>query len=427
MNDMLSPGEPKVDVLWSEPRGRLPDLRVAIVHDWFVVYAGAERVIEQMLRIFPQADLFAVIEFLPPELKGFILNKPVHTTFIQRLPKARTKYRVYLPLMPIAVEQLDLSDYDLVLSSSYAVAKGVLTAPYQLHVSYVHSPIRYAWDLQHQYLREARLNSGLKSCLARLMLHRMRIWDLRTANGVDCFVANSHFIRRRIQKIYRRDAHVIYPPVDVSTSTIAPAKENFYLTVSRMVPYKRIDLIVEAFGRMPKRRLLVIGEGPSYDQAKAKAKANVELLGFLPDAEVKALMQRARAFVFAAEEDFGITVLEAQAQGTPVIAYGRGGVTETVRGLASPRPTGVFFSEQSLDAIIAAVEEFETNAGQISSEACRENALPYSPERFRLQYGDFVENAWRAFESEVDSQVFSRDVKAKRIPRTFLGKPLVIR
>lgn len=400
MNDVrFSNGAPKpVDP--QSGTGRLPGLRVAVVHEWLVDYSGSERVVEQILRVFPHADLFAVVEFLPPELKGFIQNKPVKTTFIQRLPRARTRYRSYLPLMPLAIEQHDLSNYDLVLSSSHAVAKGVLTGPHQLHVCYMHTPIRYAWDLQHQYLREARL-SNFKGWLARIMLHRLRMWDLRTANGVDHFLANSHFIRRRIEKVYRRDAHVIYPPVEVGTTSAPPAsKDGFYLTVSRMTPYKRVDLIVEAFARMPQRRLVAIGDGPSADQVKAKAAANVELLGFRPSAELREMMRRARAFVFAAEEDFGITVAEAQAQGTPVIAFGRGGVTEIVRGLDLTQPTGVFFGEQSVEAIVAAVEEFELNAGRISAKACRENALRFSPERFRLDYGEFVENAWHAFASE---------------------------
>lgn len=375
----------------------LSELRIAVVHDWLVVYMGAERVLEQILKLFPHADLFAVVEFLPPELKCFIQRKPVNTTFIQYLPRARTKYRSYLPLMPLAVEQHDLSPYDLVLSSSHAVAKGVLTGPHQLHVSYVHSPVRYAWDLQHQYLRESGLDSGLKSWLARLMLHRIRMWDVRTANGVDHFIANSQFIRRRIEKVYRRDAHVIYPPVHFETCPTSAKKESFYLTASRMVPYKRIDLICEAFARMPQRRLVVIGDGPCFKQIKTKATANIELLGFRSSEELRAMMQRARAFVFAAEEDFGITPVEAQAYGTPVIAFGRGGVTESVCGLDSAQPTGVFFRKQTAEAIVAAVDEFEANSEHISAAACRENAMRFAPERFRREYLAFVEEAWAAF------------------------------
>jgi hypothetical protein len=190
---------------------KLENLKIAIIHEWFVTYAGSERVVEQILNLFPHADLFAVVDFLNDSQRGFIQNKKVTTTFIQNLPFAKTKFRKYLPLMPLAIEQLDLSAYDLIISSSHAVAKGVLTAPHQLHISYMHSPIRYAWDLQHQYLKESNLDRGIKSWIARWILHQIRIWDTRTANGVDLFLANSKFIARRIQKVYRRSAEVIYP------------------------------------------------------------------------------------------------------------------------------------------------------------------------------------------------------------------------
>jgi glycosyltransferase involved in cell wall biosynthesis len=335
-------------------------VRVAIVHDWLVTYAGAERVLEQIIACFPDADLFALVDFL--EDRSFIRGKPVTTSFIQRLPKAKTKYRSYLPLMPLAIEQLDLSAYDLVISSSHAVAKGVLTGPDQVHVSYVHSPIRYAWDLQHQYLNESRLTAGPKSALARLILHYIRNWDVRTANSVDSFVSNSDFIARRIKKVYQRDADVINPPVDVEAFPVLEQKEDFYLTASRMVPYKKIDLIVEAFAKMPQRRLVVIGDGPEMQKIRAKAAPNVEIMGYQPFAVLRDRMRRARAFVFAAEEDFGISVVEAQACGTPVIAYGKGGALETVRDLSHPQPTGLFFDEQSAEAIVAAVESFEAQS-----------------------------------------------------------------
>lgn len=373
------------------------NISIAIVHDWLITYAGAERVLEQMLHCYPDADLFSVVDFLPSDKRGFVQNKAVSTSFIQRLPFARSKYRHYLPFMPLAVEQFDLSGYDIIISSSHAVAKGVLTGPDQLHLCYCHSPIRYAWDLQHQYLRESGLDRGLKSWLARWMLHRIRLWDVRTANGVDHFMANSYFIARRIQKIYRRQSTVIYPPVDIAAFTPNERKEEFYLTASRLVPYKRVDLIVEAFAAMPDKRLVVIGDGPEFAKIKAKAGANVELLGYQTSDVMRDHMQRARAFVFAAEEDFGIVPLEAQACGTPVIAYGKGGALETVRvtsrGLEEENPTGVFFLEQSVPAIVDAVHRFE--ADKIKPGACRENAMRFSAERFRNEFSTFVENAWR--------------------------------
>lgn len=365
-------------------------MKIAVIHDWLITYAGSERVLEQMLLLYPQADLFSLVDFLPAGQRGFIQNKLVKTSFIQKLPLAQSKYRQYLPLMPMAVEQLNLSGFDLVISSSHAVAKGVLTGPDQLHISYVHSPIRYAWDLQHQYLSESGLDKGVKSWLARWLLQRIRLWDYRTANGVDYFVANSKFIARRIWKVYRREAAVIYPPVDVNAFTLHEQKEDFFLTASRMVPYKKIDLIVETFSQLPDKRLVVIGDGPDFKKISAVAKANVTLLGYQTLEVLKDYMQRARAFVFAAEEDFGIIPVEAQACGTPVIAYGKGGALETIRGLDKPSPTGVFFAEQTMSSLIEAVEIFEREGNRIKPHACRENALRFSPERFRMELSKLI-------------------------------------
>lgn len=382
--------------------------KALIVHDFLYIYGGAERVLEQMLACYPEADVFSVIDFLAENDREFIRGKPVTTSFVQRLPKARKHHRNYLPLMPLAIEQLDASAYDLVISSSYCVAKGILTGPDQLHLCMCHSPIRYAWDLQHQYLRESNLERGLKGALARLILHYMRIWDARTANGVDAFVANSEFISRRIRKVYARPSRVIYPPVDVSAFALREDKENFYLTASRMVPYKKIPLIIEAFATMPNRRLVVIGEGPEFTRCKAVATPNVELLGYQSFEVLRDHMQRAQAFVFAAEEDFGIVPVEAQACGTPVIAFGRGGACETVVGLdaaappgASPgaAPTGLLFSEQSVAAIVAAVERFESVRERFTPQACRDNALRFAPERFRAEFTDFVEGSWQRFKA----------------------------
>ncbi|EMN1931416.1 glycosyltransferase [Burkholderia ambifaria] len=367
-------------------------VRVAIVHDWLVTYAGAERVLEQIVACFPDADLFSLVDFLDD--RAFVRGKPVTTSFIQKLPFARTKYRSYLPLMPLAIEQLDVSDYDLVISSSHAVAKGVLTGPDQMHISYVHSPIRYAWDLQHQYLEQSNLTHGPKSLLARMILHYIRNWDTRTANAVDGFVANSAFIARRIRKVYHRDAAVIFPPVDVDGFSLNEVKDDFYLTASRMVPYKKIDLIVEAFSRTPERKLVVIGDGPEMQKIRAKAGPNVEIMGYQPFAVLHDRMRRAKAFVFAAEEDFGISVVEAQACGTPVIAYGKGGALETVLEPRShANPTGLFFDEQTPHAIVAAVDDFERAPQRFTPHACRANAERFSADTFRRRFLDYVEAA----------------------------------
>jgi glycosyltransferase involved in cell wall biosynthesis len=366
-------------------------MKIAIVHDWLVTYAGAERVLAALIKLWPEADLFSVIDFLSDQDRVHLGGKTAQTTFIQKLPKAKTHYQKYLPLMPMAIEQLDLSGYDLIISSSHAVAKGVLSGPDQLHISYVHSPIRYAWDLQHQYLLEAGLNNVFKGKLARMVLHYIRMWDQRTAAGVDDFIANSHFIGRRIFKAYRRESTVIYPPVDTLGFTLQETKQEYYLTASRMVPYKRMPMIIEAFAAMPDKRLIVIGDGPEMEKARAIHAPNVTLLGYQPFAILLEHMRNAKAFVFAAEEDFGISPVEAQACGTPVIAYAKGGVLETICGLDHPAPTGVLYHQQTVSALVAAIGEFENAKPQISAQACRCNAERFSGERFEQEIKDFVE------------------------------------
>lgn len=368
-------------------------MKIAIVCDWLVTLGGAEKLLGEILTCYPEADLFAVVDFIPPQQRGFLQGKKTVTTFIQNLPFAKSKYRSYLPLMPIAIEQLDVSGYDLVISSSHAVAKGIITGPDQVHISYVHSPMRYAWDLQHQYLRESGLDKKWSGLLARYFLHKLRLWDARTANGVDHFIANSHFIARRIAKTYRRQAAVIYPPVDIGRFTPGTNKEDFYLTASRLVPYKRIDLIVETFAKLPDKKLVVIGDGPDMEKIKEKAGSNVTILGYQPDAILIDYMRRAKAFIFAAEEDFGIIPLEAQACGTPVIAFGKGGALETVRGLEHATPTGVFFPEQSATGILNGIEQFEIHQARFLPAHCAAHAARFSPERFRSELMHFVNQA----------------------------------
>ncbi|WP_175943883.1 glycosyltransferase family 4 protein [Caballeronia sp. BCC1704] len=385
-------------------------MRVAIVHDWLVVSGGAEKVLHQIIECFPEADIFTLVDFL--EDRTCINKRPVRTSFIQQLPLARKHYRSYLPLMPIAIEQFDLSGYDLVISSSYAVAKGVLTGPDQLHISYMHSPIRYAWDLQHQYLNEAGLSKGVKSVFARALLHYIRGWDARSTNGVDYLIANSHFIARRIRKAYRRDATVIYPPVDIAALPARVQKDDFYLTASRMVPYKRIDLIVKAFSMTPERRLIVIGDGPDMRKVRAAAGPNVSILGYQSFEVLRDHLQRARAFVYAAEEDFGISIIEAQACGTPVITYGRGGALETVIGIPSERATGVFFKEQTPESLNEAVTRFERNRHAFDPQVCRDNAERFSREKFKAALRAFIEVQLARSPSEtmLDRRAASRDI-----------------
>lgn len=376
-------------------------MKIAVAHDWLTTLAGSEKVLHEILSCFPTADLFTVVDFLPSSERDIVLNKKSTSTFIQKLPFAATRYRSYLPLMPLAIEQLDVSQYDLVISSNHAVAKGILTGPDQLHICYVHSPIRYAWDLQHQYLRNSGLDRGIRSWLARWQLHRIRLWDVRSANGVDAFIANSRFVARRIWKTWRRKAIVVYPPVDVEFFSRADAeKEDFYLTASRMVPYKRIDLVVQAFVQMPERRLVVIGDGPEFNKIKLGAPKNVLLLGYQSREVLRDYMQRAKAFIFAAEEDFGIVPVEAQACGTPVIAYARGGALETVRDLSAPKPTGLFFDAQTVSALHEAVERMERDGSAICADDCRLNAQRFSESVFRDRFGAIVAKEWNDFSAK---------------------------
>lgn len=375
-------------------------LEIYVAADWLVTFAGSERVLASIIQAVGCNRLLSVVDFLNEHDRRFAKGTPVETTFIQKLPKSKRLYQKYLPLMPLAVEQLDVSGADIVISSSHAVAKGVLTGPDQLHISYVHSPMRYAWDLQHQYLRESGLDKGIKGLITKWLLHKLRLWDVRTANGVDHFVANSRYIARRIKKVYGREATVIYPPVAVDDFQVVQDKEDFYFTASRMVPYKKMDLIVEAFTHMPDKKLVVIGKGGEFDKIKAISDGhpNIELLGYQSFNVLKSHMERAKAFVFAAEEDFGITPVEAQACGTPVIAFGKGGALETVRPVGEKSPTGVFFHEQSVDSLCAAVAEFEEQNGLISAAACRENAERFSEARFQQEFSAFVSAKWDEFQ-----------------------------
>lgn len=377
-------------------------MKIAIIHDWLITFGGAERTLEQMLICFPEADIFTLIDFLPERDRGFLEGKNIYTSFLQKFPFIENSYRKFLPLMPLAIEQFQLNEYDLVISSCHAVSKGVLVGPDQLHVCYCYTPIRYAWDLQFQYLKETNLLRGLKSWLARALLHQIRIWDVRSEKGVDHFIAISKYISRRIKKAYRRDSNVIYPPVDTDAFSLTDEKKDFYLTASRLVPYKKVSLIIEAFSKLPDKSLIVIGDGPDLNKCISKATENVKVLGWQPNEVLKKYMQEAKAFVYAAEEDFGIVPIEAQSCGTPVICFAKGALLETVRGINVDSPTGIFFDEQSVDSIQRAILQFEEKSYMITSRACRENALNYSKENFRHLFGDFIKNSWHAFKNDIN-------------------------
>jgi len=379
-------------------------MKKALVHDWLSVYAGAEKCVESFTNIWDDFEVYSLIDFLSDGDREIILKgKKAQTSFIQNLPFAKKKYRNYLPLFPLAVEQFDLSEYEMILSSSHAVAKGVLTRPDQLHISYVYSPIRYAWDLHFQYLRESGLDKGFKGWIAKYFLHKIRLWDVSTAHRVDHYIAISHYIARRIEKIYGKKADVIYPPVDTSSFTIGETTENYYVTSSRMVPYKKIDLIVEAMSQT-KHKLIVIGTGPDWEKIKAKAGKNVELLGYQSFENMKSIIQKAKAYIFAAEEDFGIAPIEAQACGIPVIAFGKGATLETIIGSyasmhdVKSSDTGIFFEEQTIKSLLNAVDLFEQNRDKFNQDIIRSNALRFSKERFEKEFKekiDLIYKEWK--------------------------------
>ncbi|GGI98645.1 hypothetical protein GCM10007978_40570 [Shewanella hanedai] len=367
-------------------------MKVAIVHDWLVESGGAEKVLSELVNIYPQTEVFSTVDFLSDEQRHIILKgKFATTSFIQKLPKSKD-YKKYFTFMPLAISSFNLSEFDLVISSSSSVAKGVVTGPNQLHICYCHSPMRYAWDLQHQYLKESGFDKGVKGFLVKYFLHRMRKWDVTSSFYVDHFVANSNFIARRIKKFYRRDADVIYPNVEVGEFDLVKNKDDYYFTCSRMVPYKKIDLIVETFSNMPDRKLVVIGDGPDMDKIKSKATSNIELMGYQSFSVLKDKMSHAKAFVFAAEEDFGIVPVEAQACGTPVIAFGKGGALETVKEGVS----GIFFKEQNVDSLSDAINIFETM--KFNPVLIREHAEQFSTEHFKSQIQSLVNKKFKEYQ-----------------------------
>jgi len=362
-------------------------VKIAIVHEWFAEYAGSERVVESFTNIWQNADVFALVDLLNENERRIILkSKKPKTSFIQKMPFAKTKHRYYLPLFPFAIERFDFTGYDIIISSSHAVTKGLKKTPNQLHISYCHSPMRYAWDNTELYLGQANISKGLKGFAARKIINYLRKWDLKTASRPDFLIANSKFIAGKIKRIYNRDADVIYPPVDINKFDCVNEKEDYFLTASRMVPYKRVDLIVEAFSKMTDKKLKVVGQGPEFKNIKNRATPNIEFLGYKNDKGLKALLQKAKAFVFAAEEDFGITVVEAMACGTPVIALNKGGTAETVIDCK----TGILFNLQNAESIREAVFKFNEIAGSFDPQKISDYARQFNREIFENKIKEYV-------------------------------------
>ncbi|MGB3750236.1 MAG: glycosyltransferase [Arcobacteraceae bacterium] len=356
-------------------------MKIAIVHDWLVTDAGAEKVLKALLEVYPDADLFSIVDFLDPkERKSIVGDKKVTTSFIQKLPFSKKHFRNYLFLFPKAIESFDLSSYDLIISSSWAFAKGVKTHTNQIHICYCHTPIRYAWDLYDEYTENIKQP---KKFIVQKTLASIRKWDFKTTNRVDYFIANSNFVKERIQRTYNRKSVVIYPPVDTSSYTLYEKKEDFYITASRLVSYKKTKLIVEAFNTMPDKKLIVIGDGDEYDAIAKIAQPNITLLGYVEKKEMIEYMQKAKAFLYAAIEDFGIVPIEAMSCGTPVIALYAGGTKETV-----PKNCGVHFETQKVAAIVDAVDHFETE--RFISQDIAAYAKKFDTKHFQKEIQEYI-------------------------------------
>ena len=371
-------------------------LKYALVHEWLTPEAtgGSELVVKEILQ-YIDADLYALIDFESTNPQSYLYQRNIGTTFLQKFPLARAGVQKYLPLLPLAIEQLDINHYDIILSSSHAVAKGILTNPHQLHICYCHTPMRYAWDLTFDYLRGDPKGKGIQGLITRYILHRLRQWDVLSANRVDYFIANSQHTAMRIWRCYRRPAKVIYPPVNLEKFEFCPEKEDFYLTISRLVSYKQICLIVKAFNQL-KKPLVIIGSGSQLNEIRQLAEPHIRVLGWQPDNIIKKYITRAKAFVYAACEDFGIALVEAQACGTPVIAYGKGGALETVKDIRSDPEdgTGLLFDIQQPEALVKTVGVFEQIQTKIDPENCRSQAAKFSPAIFKQSYLQFIEDCY---------------------------------
>lgn len=357
-----------------------PMPRIAIVHEWLTELAGSEKVVEQMLRLYPNADLHALVDHIPDQHRGWLKGRKVETTWLQRIPASRRLFRSLLPLFPQTIERFDLGRYDLILSSHHCVAKGVLTKADQVHVSYVHSPMRYAWDLTHQYLGGTSAGCWMRRQAAWPMMHYLRSWDVISANRVDRFVANSQTVATRIWRCWRREATVVFPPVDTGFFTPGESgRADFWLHAGRLVPYKRADLAIRAFSQLSDQRLVVAGDGPELPRLRAMASKNVSFVGRPDGAGMRELLRRCRGLVFCAEEDFGILPVEAMACGAPVIAFGRGGATETV----VHGKTGLLFQEQDADDVANAIRDAALTSWDHA--AISAHAQSFGNERFLRQ------------------------------------------
>jgi glycosyltransferase involved in cell wall biosynthesis len=366
-------------------------LKVAIVCDWLTTSGGAEKVILSLHKLFPNAPIYTSI--FNSENNPAFFNADIRTSILQKMPFAKKKHQLYLTWMPKVFENFNLDDYDVVISSSHSCAKGIITKPSTLHICYCHSPMRYAWENSINYINEYQINPIAKK-LAPWLMHKIRIWDRIAADRVDFFVANSKHVQQRINKYYKKDSEVIYPFVDIDKFSVGQHKEDYYMAVGRLTPYKKFDLIVEAFNKLGKK-IKIVGTGVSEENLKRIAKPNIEFLGYVSDKELETHYQNAKALIFPQIEDFGIIPLEAMATGCPVIAYGRGGALETV----IDKKTGIFFDEQSADAIAEAVLKAEKI--KFDPIAIKNHANGFSENIFQQKMLDFIKEKWQIWKDEM--------------------------
>ncbi len=368
----------------------LADKKLALVHYWLTGMRGGEKVVQSICNVFSGIDIYTLV-YNKEKVSEEINRHRIQTSFIQKMPFSKSKYQSYLPFMPIAVEQFDMSAYDIVISSESGIAKGVVTKPETCHICYVHSPMRYLWNMYFDYLNNEKMGV-FKKTFIKIYFNYLRLWDYASAARVDYFVCNSHNVRKRIKKYYRRDAAVIYPPVDIDRFHFIEKKQDYYLVVSQLVSYKRIDIAVEAFNMLGKP-LVIIGEGPELKRLKKMAGKNITFLGWQPFESIVGHYSNAKAFIFPGEEDFGITPVEAQASGTPVIGFGSGGLLETV----IDGQTGLLFKKQDAVSLIEAVKHFESGDISLDPQIIRQNAKKFAREVFEKRFADFVVEKYREY------------------------------
>lgn len=359
-------------------------MKVAFVHDWFTIPAGAEKVAQEIIDVIQPHAVFSLFNFMESKaLQQITQGREVATTFLQKIPKANEHYRYLLPFYPRAVQSIDLSEFDVIISSSWMAAKGVKKLPHQTHICYCHTPMRMAWGLENVYLEKYGFNQGWKRWFAKKLIRRLKNWDRKSAEGVDYFVANSHFVAERIRYAYYSKSTVIYPPIDTKKFRLQTVKHDFFFCATRFVDYKNIDLIIEAFSKLPNHKLVIAGQGPMEKILRKKATSNVRFLGWVDDSTLVYYMQRAKAYINASIEDFGIAGLEAQSCGTPVIALSAGGYSETVK----EGRTGLFFHREHPEALADAILRFEKM--EFDPYVVRKNAVTFDTEVFREQMLNF--------------------------------------